>query len=70
MRIVPTGSIEFIMLNVTDPAIEVDGERASIKTKHPLFGDPAVRQAIKLLMIAPRSRSSSTAAPRSPRQTS
>ena len=31
-------------------ATEVDGERASIKTKHPLFSDPAVRQAINLLI--------------------
>jgi peptide/nickel transport system substrate-binding protein len=38
------------MLNSTDPAAEVDGERASVKTKHPLFGDPAVRQAINLLI--------------------
>jgi peptide/nickel transport system substrate-binding protein len=50
IRIVPSGSLEFIMLNVTDPAVEVDGERASIKTKHPLFSDPAVRQAINLLI--------------------
>src|SRR3954451_3818225 len=48
--IVETGNIEFIMLNSTDPAVEVDGERASIKTKHPLFSDPAVRQAINLLI--------------------
>ena len=39
--------IEFVSLNVTDPWKEVDGERASIKTRHPLFSDPAVRQAIK-----------------------
>ncbi len=44
------GNVEFIQLNTTDPAIEVDGERASIKTKHPLFSDPAVRQAINLLI--------------------
>jgi peptide/nickel transport system substrate-binding protein len=50
VNIVETGAIEFIMLNVTDPAVEVDGERASIKTKHPLFSDPAVRQAISLLI--------------------
>ena len=37
-------------LNSTDPAVEIDGERASIKTKHPLFSDPAVRQAINLLI--------------------
>lgn len=50
VRIVETGNIEFIMLNATDPAVEVDGERASLKTKHPLFGDPAVRQALNLLI--------------------
>jgi peptide/nickel transport system substrate-binding protein len=50
VSIVPTGNIEFIMLNATDPAVEVDGERSSIKTKHPLFSDPAVRQAINLLI--------------------
>jgi peptide/nickel transport system substrate-binding protein len=45
-----SGNIEFILLNVTDPSVEVDGERASIKTKHPLFSDPAVREAINLLI--------------------
>ena len=48
--IVETGAIEFIMLNSTDPATEVDGERSSVKTKHPLFSDPAVRQALNLLI--------------------
>ena len=50
VSIVPTGNIEFIALNVTDPSVEVDGERSSIKTKHPLFSDPAVREAINLLI--------------------
>jgi peptide/nickel transport system substrate-binding protein len=50
VTLVPTGNIEFIALNVTDPAVEVDGERASVKTKHPLFSDPAVREAINLLI--------------------
>ena len=45
-----SGNVEFIQLNVTDPWTEVDGERASVKTKHPLFSDPAVRQAINLLI--------------------
>ncbi len=44
------GNIEHIQLNSTDPWTEVDGERSSIKTKHPLFSDPAVRQAMKLLV--------------------
>jgi peptide/nickel transport system substrate-binding protein len=50
VNIVETGAVEFIMLNATDPAVEVDGERASLKTKHPLFSDPAVRQALNLLI--------------------
>jgi peptide/nickel transport system substrate-binding protein len=49
-EIVPGGNIEHIMLNSTDPWTEVDGERSSIKTKHALFSDPAVRQAMKLLV--------------------
>ncbi len=34
------------MLNTTDPWTEVDGERSSVKTKHPTLTDPAVRQAL------------------------
>ena len=48
--IVETGNVEFLMLNSTDPATEVDGERSSVKTRHPLFADPAVRQAINLFI--------------------
>ncbi len=44
------GDIEFIALNSTDPNLEVDGERSSMKTKHPLFSDPAVRKALSLLV--------------------
>jgi peptide/nickel transport system substrate-binding protein len=44
------GDIEFIALNSTDPNTEVDGERSSIKTKHPLFSDSAVRNALALLV--------------------
>ena len=44
------GDIEFIALNSTDPNTEVDGERSSIKTKHPLFSDSAVRKALALLV--------------------
>ena len=43
LSIVSGGSIEFIQLNFTDPWLEVDGERSSAKTRHPLFSDPAVR---------------------------
>jgi peptide/nickel transport system substrate-binding protein len=30
--------------------VEVDGERSSVKTTHPLLSDPAVRQALNLLV--------------------
>jgi peptide/nickel transport system substrate-binding protein len=48
--ITPSGNIEHIQLNSTDPWTEVDGERSSAKTKHPLLSDPAVRQALGLLV--------------------
>jgi peptide/nickel transport system substrate-binding protein len=49
-NIVSGGNIEHIQLNTTDPWTEVDGERSSIKTKHPLLSDPAVRQALNVLV--------------------
>jgi peptide/nickel transport system substrate-binding protein len=48
--IVTGGNIEHIQLNNTDPWKEVDGERSSVKTKHPFLTDPAVRQALNLLV--------------------
>jgi len=48
--ITPGGNIEHIQLNNTDPWTEVDGERSSLKTKHPSLSDPAVRQAMGLLV--------------------
>jgi peptide/nickel transport system substrate-binding protein len=50
VNIIEGGGIEFLQLNVTDPNQEVDGERASIRTQHPAFRDPAVRQAVALLV--------------------
>jgi peptide/nickel transport system substrate-binding protein len=50
VNIVETGNIEHIQLNNTDPWTEVDGERSSIKTTHPLFSDPAVKEALGLLV--------------------
>ena len=41
---------EFIFLNATDPNKEVDGEKSSLKTKHPAFSDPAVLKAMNLLV--------------------
>jgi peptide/nickel transport system substrate-binding protein len=48
--IVAGGNIEHIQLNNTDPWKEVDGERSSLKTTHPFLTDPAVRQALNLLV--------------------
>ena len=48
-HIVPGGDIEFIQLNITDPWNEVEGERASVKSKHFAFSDPKVREAMSLL---------------------
>ena len=44
------GDIEHIQLNNTDPWKDVDGERSSVKAPHPLLTDPAVRQALNLLV--------------------
>jgi len=48
--IVVGGNIEHIQLNNTDPWSEVAGERSSRKTRHPFLTDPAVRQAMNLLV--------------------
>jgi len=49
-EIIPSGSVEHIELNTTDPWKDVDGERSSLTTKHPFLTDPAVRQALNLLV--------------------
>ena len=46
----PTGTTEFIQLNVADPNTEIEGERAHPKSRHPVLGDPAVRRALGLLL--------------------
>jgi peptide/nickel transport system substrate-binding protein len=48
--IFPGGSIEHIQLNSTDPWTEVGGEHSSTKTTHPTLSDPAVRDALALLV--------------------
>jgi peptide/nickel transport system substrate-binding protein len=50
VEIVPSGAIEHIQINSTDPWTEIDSERSSVKTQHPLFSDPGVRQALTLLI--------------------
>jgi peptide/nickel transport system substrate-binding protein len=48
--IAQAGNIEHIQCNQTDPWTDVDGEKSSTKTKHPFLVDPAVRQALNLLV--------------------
>jgi peptide/nickel transport system substrate-binding protein len=43
-------TIEHILVNNADPWTEVDGERSSIKTRHPSLTDPAVRRALAMLV--------------------
>jgi peptide/nickel transport system substrate-binding protein len=50
VNIFGSGNVEFIQLNNTDPWTEVDGERSSVMTTHPFLGDPAVRQALSVLV--------------------
>jgi len=50
VEISPGGNIEHIQLNTTDPWTEVDGERSRLGTKHPTLSDPAVRQALTVLV--------------------
>src|SRR5919106_3150661 len=50
VHITPSGAIEMLQLNTTDPWTEVDGERSSAKTRHPTLSDPAVREAMSLLV--------------------
>ena len=44
------GSLEHVTLNYTDPNVEVDGEKSSLKAPHPFFTDLKVRQAFNLAM--------------------
>jgi peptide/nickel transport system substrate-binding protein len=48
--IAPAAGIEHLLCNFSDPWTEVDGERGSAKSAHPFLTDPAVRQALSLLV--------------------
>ena len=50
VNIWPTGNPEHIQCNLSDPWTEVEGERSHPKSTHPFLSDPAVRQAIALLI--------------------
>ncbi len=44
----PGIGVESVHFNVTDPNKEVDGEKSSLKSKHPFLTDKRVRQALSL----------------------
>ena len=45
----PGGDTEYIRLAVADPSVEIEGERAHPRSRHPILRDKAVRQALLLL---------------------
>jgi peptide/nickel transport system substrate-binding protein len=44
-----SGNVEIVQLNMADPWVEVEGERAHPKSRHPILSDRAVRDALALL---------------------
>ena len=46
----PSGDVEVIQINHADPQLEVDGERSSPKSRHPILSDGVVREALTLLL--------------------
>ena len=48
--VTPTAHVEQILLNLTDPWREIEGERSSLKAPHPILADPLVRRALGLLV--------------------
>jgi peptide/nickel transport system substrate-binding protein len=50
LLVTPTAQVEHILLNLADPWREVDGERSSARTPHPILADPLVRRALGLLI--------------------
>jgi len=50
VNVIDGGNVEFVQLNAADPNREVEGERAHPNSRHPAFQDPAVRQAMALLI--------------------
>lgn len=48
--VAPGGDVEYLMLNQSNPWVEVDGERSHVSTTHPFLRDPAVATAISHLV--------------------
>jgi len=50
LDLTPGGGVEKVLVNLSDPRIDVNGEVSSATTKNPFFSDPLVRQAISYLI--------------------
>jgi peptide/nickel transport system substrate-binding protein len=50
VEIAASSGIEHVQVNQSDPWTEVEGERSNPKSTHPFLTDPAVRQALTLLV--------------------
>jgi peptide/nickel transport system substrate-binding protein len=50
VRVAFGGTVEFIVFNLTDPSVEIAGERSHIRTNHPILANRAVRRALSLLV--------------------
>jgi peptide/nickel transport system substrate-binding protein len=50
VQILAGSDIEFLMLSLVDPWNEVEGERGHAKSRHPIFSEKAVRDAMALLV--------------------
>ena len=48
LYVAPSDGIERININFSDPNTEVNGQQSELNTPHPIFSDPAVRQAMAL----------------------
>ena len=44
------GGLEFVQFNHSDPWTELEGERANPRSRHPILGDAAVREALNMLV--------------------
>ncbi len=48
LLVIPGNSVERILINLSDPNTEVDGQRSALGTVHPFLGDVAVRSALTM----------------------
>ncbi|MGI8854661.1 MAG: peptide ABC transporter substrate-binding protein [Thermomicrobiales bacterium] len=50
LNLTPGSGVEKILLNFSDPRVDVNGEKSSPQSKNPFFSDPMVREAVSYLI--------------------